>query len=77
MTTLMHLWQLGHQALHTTVGQGVVAGVLAAAAVDYHAFKAWQSWHEFATYSWGTASFRWMKGAVVGAVTALGIAALL
>ncbi|MFA6242678.1 MAG: hypothetical protein WC655_17195 [Candidatus Hydrogenedentales bacterium] len=51
---------------------GAVAGWLSAAAVDYRAFLAWQSIREFATYNWETAIWRWVQGAIAGAVTAIG-----
>lgn len=53
--------------------QGALAGALAAALVDFNAFRAWKSWHDVATYSWSTAAFRWVQGAVTGAVTAAGL----
>lgn len=53
--------------------QGTIAGLVSAALVDFAAFRAWKSWQDAASYSWGTALFRWAQGAVVGFVTALGI----
>ncbi len=53
--------------------RGAVAGLLAAAAVDFRAFKAWQSFHDAAVYDWKTAGWRWFQGAVVGAVSAAGL----
>jgi hypothetical protein len=55
------------------VVKGALAGALAAAVVDFQAFRAWQSWHDIVDYRWSTASFRWLQGAIVGAVTALGL----
>ena len=63
--------------LHSPLVRGAIVGVLVAARVDYSAFKAWRSFHEFAVYDWGTALFRWVQGAVVGAVTASGFDAWL
>jgi hypothetical protein len=63
--------------LHKPIVLGALVGALAAARVDYSAFKAWRSFHEFAVYDWRTALFRWVQGAVVGAVTASGFDAWL
>ena len=63
--------------LHSTFVQGAVTGVLAAAAVDFAAFRSWKSFHDAATYQWTTALFRWFQGAVVGGVAALGYGAIL
>lgn len=57
--------------------KGVLSGVLAAAAVDYHAFLNWRSFHEFAEYDWRTAAFRWVQGAIAGAVAGAGLGAML
>lgn len=46
---------------------GALTGFGAAVVVDFAAFKKFQSWNEFATYSWGVASFRWFQGVVTGA----------
>ena len=66
-----------HQAMHTPAGRGALTGLLSAAAVDYAAFRSWDDWQDFTSYSWGLASWRWLQGAVVGAVGALGLEALL
>lgn len=50
-----------------------LAGAIAAARVDFHAFKSWQSFDEAVTYSWKTAVFRWIQGAIVGAVMGAGL----
>jgi len=47
--------------------------LLAAAAVDFAAFRAWKSFNDVATYDWSTASFRWFQGAVVGFLSAAGM----
>ena len=56
--------------------RGALSGALAAAAVDFAAFRQWQSFREFTTYQWGVAMFRWVQGAAIGAVTAAGVGAL-
>lgn len=53
---------------------GAVSGLLAAAAVDFHAFKTWQSFSDVKSYQWQVAAFRWVQGAVMGAMAALGLA---
>lgn len=53
--------------------QAVVTGVLSAAVVDFAAFRSWKSWQDAASYSWGTAAWRWFQGAVVGLLVGLGI----
>lgn len=56
--------------------QGALTGALTAASVDYAAFRAWKSFQDAVTYDWKTALFRWVQGAIVGALTAVGFAAL-
>jgi hypothetical protein len=51
--------------------QGAVAGFLAAAAVDLHAFQTWKSLDEAHTYNWKLAIGRWIMGAATGAATGL------
>lgn len=53
-----------------------IAGAAAALVVDVAAFKNWKTWHDAATYNWGTASFRWFQGAGIGFLSALGIQVL-
>jgi len=69
----MHLTDL----LHNPIARGALSGLMAAAAVDLHAFLAWKSVEEFTSYSWKTAAFRWVQGAVAGAITAAGFGALI
>jgi hypothetical protein len=59
--------------LHNPLTQGAIAGLLSAAAVDFQAFRSWKSFQDVASYSWGTALFRWVQGAIVGFVTAAGL----
>ena len=51
-----------------------VAGAVAAALIDFAAFRAWKSWSDALSYNWSTAAFRWLQGAVAGVVTAAGFA---
>lgn len=56
----------------TKIGMMAIAGLVAAAATDFDAFKKFQSFKDLARYDWGLASFRWFKGAILGIVTAAG-----
>ena len=62
--------------LHSPAAHGALAGWLSAAATDFHAFRAWQSFKDVRAYNWGTAIFRWVQGAVIGAVSGAGLTAL-
>ena len=53
---------------------GAVAGIGAAALVDYAAFRSWKSYQDALQYDWGVALWRWFQGGVGGALTALGYA---
>lgn len=54
------------------VVQGALAGFITAALVD---LQAWQSWDD-ARFQIGTATFRWVQGAVLGAATMAGFQAV-
>ena len=58
---------------HSPLAHGALTGVIAAAAVDYHAFTTWKSFHDLATYDWPTAIWRWIQGGVVGLIGAAGL----
>lgn len=60
--------------LHSPIAHGALTGLLGAAAADIHAFRTWKSFHDAATYSWSTAAFRWLQGAILGAIAAAGMA---
>lgn len=51
---------------------GAVSGVIAAAAVDYGAFRSWKSVQDALAYNWKLAAWRWCQGAVAGVITAAG-----
>lgn len=53
--------------------QGALSGALAAAVVDFAAFRSWKNMSEAYAYDWPTAFWRWFQGAVAGAVTAAGL----
>ena len=56
--------------------RAAVAGALAAAAIDFAAFRQWKSFDEITQYDWKLALFRWAQGAVIGAISALGLGSL-
>jgi hypothetical protein len=56
--------------LNSPITRGALTGVVAAAYIDFQAFRAWKSWHDVATYQWSTATWRWFQGAMIGAVAA-------
>jgi hypothetical protein len=53
--------------------QGMVSGTITAAIVDVGAFRGWKSWDDAVTYNWSLASFRWAQGAIIGALSGLGM----
>jgi hypothetical protein len=55
---------------------GALSGLLSAAGADFLAFRSWKSFHDMATYDWGVAAFRWLQGAIVGALTGAGYGGL-
>lgn len=59
--------------LHSAIGQGAITGLVTAAAADYAVFRQWKSWEDARTYDWGIASFRWVQGSIVGALTGAGL----
>ena len=61
---------------HSPYFHGAVVGAISSAVVDFQAFRTWKTWHDADTYSWGVASFRWIQGAILGVVTAVGIGGL-
>jgi hypothetical protein len=63
--------------LHSKFVAGALAGLLPAAAVDFHAFKTWQSFKDARAYDWNVALFRWCYGALMGGLTAVGYGALI
>ena len=68
----MNLKPLLVSALH-----GALTGWASAAGVDYHAFSQWKSLDEAKKYNWSTAIWRWIQGAITGAVTGTGLGVLL
>jgi hypothetical protein len=68
----MNLKTILTAALH-----GALTGWASAAGVDYHAFTQWKSLDDAKTYAWSTALWRWLQGAVTGAVAGAGLGAFL
>lgn len=62
---------------HYPIVRGAISGAAAAAVVDLHAFLTWKSFREVQTYQWDTAAFRWLQGAVTGAITGAGFGAFM
>jgi hypothetical protein len=56
--------------------RGALAGLISAALVDFAAFRSWKTFHDAYVYDWGTASWRWLQGAIVGAVTGSGLSVI-
>lgn len=59
--------------LHHPITHGALTGWVAAAGVDFVAFKNWKSFHDAVTYDWGIAIWRWFQGAATGALAAAGL----
>lgn len=68
----MELLHAMHLVLQSPIAKGFMSGAGAAALIDFNAFRTWNTWHDLQVYNWGVASFRWLQGGVVGAVTAVG-----
>ena len=56
--------------------RGAISGTLAAAVVDFNAFRAWKNVKEVYAYDWPTALLRWLQGAASGAIAAAGLSAI-
>jgi hypothetical protein len=63
--------------LTALVLKGAAAGLIAALATDLGSFKSWKSFDDALSYDWKVAAFRWIQGAVLGALSALGVGAVL
>jgi hypothetical protein len=62
---------------HSAAFRGALAGAVAAAVVDVHAFLTWKRFQDVITYDWGTAVFRWLQGAVSGALVGGGYGSMI
>lgn len=54
--------------LHNPIVASAFLGFIVAAAVDLHAWKSWDD----AKFNFKTASYRWVTGAIFGALAAAG-----
>jgi hypothetical protein len=52
--------------LNNPLVRGAFSGFLAAAVIDFQAFRKFKTVDEFAAYDWRVAGFRWAQGAVIG-----------
>jgi hypothetical protein len=68
------MWQT---LLHSRAVHGALVGWISTAAVDYQAFRTWKSVQDALKYDWSIALWRWLQGAVLGAVSNSGIGAVL
>lgn len=57
--------------------RAVLTGIVTAAAVDFQAFRTWQSVEDAKRYAWTVAAWRWFLGAFAGLVFGLGYGVLL
>lgn len=62
-----------HTALHTPTVVGLLAGLVTAIKADHEAFRQWNSWHDVERFDWSLASFRYARGAALGALMGAGI----
>ena len=65
-----------HELVNYPAVRGALSGILAAATVDIHAFQSWKTFDDAKQYSWSVAAFRWCQGAVLGALTGVGLGML-
>jgi hypothetical protein len=62
---------------HSPLAHAALIGALSAGGIDFQAFRSWKSFHDAEQYNWSVALFRWLQGAGLGLITALGIGGLL
>jgi len=72
----MKAFFLAHPAV-SAIAIGALSGWASAAKTDRDAFKSWKGWQDALSYNWGTATFRWFQGAIIGGLTASPIGYLL
>jgi hypothetical protein len=65
-----------HWFVQTSGFKGAVSGFLSAAVVDFHAMSKFNGWTDFAAYNWSVATFRWAMGIVTGALSGMGLGAM-
>lgn len=69
-------WDSVQYVLHLPLVRGALTGWLAAAVVDFSAFRSWQSFNDAYAYDWPKAAWRWLQGAVSGFLGAAGLDAV-
>lgn len=55
------------------VMKGAVSGLVGALLIDYAEFRKWKKLDDAVAYDWATAAWRWLQGAVGGALGTLGL----
>lgn len=56
---------------------GALGGLIVAIRADRETFNRWTTWQDIETFDWSVASFRYLKGATIGALTVSGIGGLI
>ena len=59
--------------LANPIARGALEGIGGALVIDYVAFRSWKRLDDALSYDWRTAGWRWLQGAVGGAVAAAGL----
>jgi hypothetical protein len=71
------MWHTIHLFVRSNpIALAAVSGLIHAALKDYQVFSTWHSFADVRSYKWSVAVFNWIQGAVVGAVTGLGLAGI-
>ncbi len=61
-----------HDFFQNNLVKGALSGLLAAVVVDIHAFTKWRDYDKFSEFNYKLMLTRWLQGAVMGALGALG-----
>ncbi len=64
-------------AIANPIVHGIIEGVGGALVIDYMAFRSWKKFDDALAYDWPTAAWRWIQGAVGGAIVGAGLGAFL
>lgn len=60
----------------TPIGIGIASGFIAAVGADIVAFRSWKTFDDARAYDWKVATFRWVQGVVLGAISGAGLGAI-